>query len=268
MALLPANRIKDINNQYQGIAQSNSNVIGQANFRYQDIMSIYGLIRQVAHIPTVSNSIGTAYAKSQAIQAQKIKRCVIAPTYLEENDSGAITHYFFDAILSTTHITRREITSHPVQYRASLTDHSYQLPAEVSLDIGMSDVMDTMFLSDPSGTSNNFDYGLGDGKSVKAYQKFVSLQMKGTPFNLYTKLKTYSNMVIASITATDDYKTNQALRCRIELREIFIGELGKSSRDAYTNGPSVETTEKAAQVKSVNKGPIQSFASQLLGHGK
>lgn len=268
MALLPANRIKDINNQYQGIAQSNSNVIGQANFRYQDIMSIYGLIRQVAHIPTVSNSIGTALATSNAIQAQKAVKALIVPTYLEEDDSGAITHYFFDAVLSTTHITRREITSHPVQYRASLTDHSYQLPAEVSLDIGMSDAMDTWYYTSPSGIANEFDYGTGNGKSVKAYQKFVSLQMKGTPFNLYTKLKTYSNMVIASITATDDYKTNQALRCRIELREIFIGELGKSSKDAYTNGPSVEATERAAQVKSVNEGPIQSLASKLLGHGK
>lgn len=267
MPLLPADRIKDINSQYQGIAQSNSNVIGQANARYQDIMSIYGLLRQVAHVPTVSNSIGTAYAVSQAVAAQKATKVkvVVAPTYLEEDSSGVISHYFFDAVLSTTHTTRREVTSHPVQYRASLTDHSYQLPAEVSLDIGMSDVMDTWYLPSVAvGISNNFGYGAGNGKSVRAYQKFVSLQMKGTPFNLYTKLQTYKNMIIVNITATDDFRTNQALRCRIDLREIFIGKLGEASRDKYINEPSGTVAEKTAQVKSVDDGWVRSIGLPLL----
>src|SRR3972149_4267465 len=52
--------------------------------------------------------------------------------------------YFFDAFIRQEHRTTRRITEHPVQDGANISDHSYQLPAQLTLEIGMSDAMDAV----------------------------------------------------------------------------------------------------------------------------
>jgi hypothetical protein len=94
--------------------------------------------------------------------------------------------YFFDAVHRIEHLRGMQATEHPVQLGAAVTDHVYQLPGRVTLDIGMSDVMDTYV---------HGQYTTAKSKSVSCYQTMVELQQKRIPMTLvrFLTLNTIQN---------------------------------------------------------------------------
>ena len=179
------------------------------------------------------------------------------------------TSYFFDAIISSDHTAQRKITSHPVQWGANISDHSYQEASTVTLNIGMSDAMDSF--------SSSFEYvkGNGDqyvyptdgfGKSVNAYNLFLEIQKTGVLINLVTHLKTYNNMLIERIQAHDDYKTSSSLRCTITFKEVFLSEMRTIEKSRYPSASTGGTNKRVEAVE--DSGPFVSFVAEMLGMGK
>lgn len=167
---------------------------------------------------------------------------------------GQPTYLVFDAILRAEHTRELRRTEHPIQTSASspvtsITDHAYMLPARVTLEIGMSDAMDS-FASD-LWTSNA-------SKSVSAYQTLVDLQRTRTLVSLTTRLDTYSNMLVESIIPTDTYKTRHGLRATVVFSEVFLAD-----GTAVSSGISFNTsTDDIAQSLSAR---AQTTASTALG---
>ena len=56
--------------------------------------------------------------------------------YCKTNIGG----YFFDGIMNINHSRELEITENPVETGASIVDHSYVKPAELTMQVLMSDV--------------------------------------------------------------------------------------------------------------------------------
>jgi len=125
--------------------------------------------------------------------------------------------YFFDAVFKTDMVKDRRITQHPVQTGANISDHSYQVPTKLMMEIGVSDIMD-------SYADNQWE---GDSRSVSAYQKLVDLQKLGQPLSVSTRLDDFENMVIVSISVKEDVKTRYALRAEITLQEIITATVVK-----------------------------------------
>jgi len=125
---------------------------------------------------------------------------------------SALTTYFFDAVLRADHRQELHPTSHPVQGGAAITDHAYMMPAHVTLEIGMSDVMDRYTAG---------SYTSDASKSVSAYRALLYLQSLRIPLQLTTRLNTYQNMLIESIEASDDYNTRYGLRAHVNFIQIF-----------------------------------------------
>jgi hypothetical protein len=135
----------------------------------------------------------------------------------------------FDAVLELEHEQRLEKTHHPVQTGADISSHAYLMPPRVAMYIGMSDAMDaysngvnaanTVGGATP-GTVSPFS-GASTSKSVNAYQTMVALQAARQPLTVTTRLRTYTNMMIVSISPREDYKTITGLRMRIEFEQIF-----------------------------------------------
>jgi hypothetical protein len=172
----------------------------------------------------------------------------LQPIYVVPKTS--IGGYVFDAVLSTQHESTLSITSHPVESGAAISDHSYVNPAQVTLQIAMSDV------AHPIGDQ----FSGGRSRSVTAYQLLLQLQEQRIPLQLTTRLKSYSNMLVQSISAPDDVKTFHALRATVVLKEIFSA--------------TVETVKISARphlTDATPKGEVQpvpadeSTASQILG---
>lgn len=160
------------------------------------------------------------------------------------------TIYAFDAEIQIEHEQQLRKTEHPVQTGASISDHAFLEPARLILDIGMSDAMDAYF--NPSTWSGN------SSKSVSAYQTMLAMQFSRIPLSITTRLRSYQNMVIESLTPTDTYKTANGLRMRVELGQIFLAIVSQSTVSARpqdtstTNLGTVNTQPPSAAQQQLN----------------
>jgi len=139
------------------------------------------------------------------------------PVYDEDGQPTTNTvDYFFDAVIRAEHTQSLRVTEHPVQTGACIVDHAYQMPARLTLEIGMSDAMDTFMNGQFSGDIT---------KSVSAYQTLLDIQSSKKPLQVVTRLNVYDNMVIEHIHAADDFKTLYGLRAMVSLRQIITAQV-------------------------------------------
>lgn len=139
-----------------------------------------------------------------------------ARTYIEDEEENM---WIFDAVIKIEHLLSQRITQHPVQTGANITDHSYALPARISLEIGMSDVMDS-FIPGQWGSDSS-----EPTKSVMAYQTMLKWKDTGAPLRLVTRLGEYYPMVIENISSPDTKETKYGLRCFVTFQQIFTSEI-------------------------------------------
>jgi LysM repeat protein len=133
----------------------------------------------------------------------------------------------FDAVLSTSHVSKLTATSHPVEGGANITDHAFVDPAELTIEIGMTDCN-------------------GVGVSDKMFAELQSLQKSRQPIAIQTRFKRYSNMLIMSMSTPDDYKTVNALKSVLMCREIIV-----------VGTRTVTTSGQGQKAGSTNNGTVQ-----------
>ncbi len=165
------------------------------------------------------------------------------------------TTYVFDAVLELEHEQRLEKTHHPVQTGADISSHAYLMPPRVVMYVGMSDAMDayangtnaanTVGGATP-GNVSSFS-GSSTSKSVNAYQTMIALQAARQPLTVTTRLRTYTNMVITSVSPREDYKTITGLRMRIEFEQIFTALTTSASIDPASSVAPLTARPDATQ---------------------
>jgi len=129
-----------------------------------------------------------------------------------------------------------EITQHPVQQGATVTDHAYLKPATVSIKI--------MFNAD-------------DAPLTETYSKLRQLQASREPFDVVTGKRAYKNMLFKSLGQTNDAQTENVLSISAELQEIFIVQVESTTvppRRQQANPGKTGATENAGQ-KSAQPAP-------------
>ena len=163
---------------------------------------------------------------------------------------------FFDAFTELTHTRETEITENPVASGASMVDHAYVKPAELEVQIAMSDVHASL-------VDNQFE-GAGS-RSVKAWDLLKQLQAQRIPLSVLTRLEQYDNMLISKIEATDDADTIHALKATVSLKEIPVARVKTVkisaaptiTDSAYTgmvDGVTTSDTEKQSILYMLFKG--------------
>lgn len=152
--------------------------------------------------------------------------------------------FFFDAVMEEIHTSRLTITQHPVQSGASLTDHAFLEPRELTLEVRMSDVMGSLVTG---------QYASDASKSVSAYRKFCELQEARSPLVIQTRLKRYENMLLESITAPDTKETKYGLKCTLKFREVILGEIVTGGRTGriHAGGIGSGGTKKGVPVSQM-----------------
>jgi hypothetical protein len=143
----------------------------------------------------------------------------ISKQVVEDAGSGQAAErigYFFDAFLKESHTGSVRITDHPVQGGASISDHAYNLPDKLTIEIFVSDVMDVL-------VKNQFsEYTT---KSVSAYEVLRELKEARQPLEINTRLRIYEDMIIENMFITDDYKSRNSLRCSVSFRQIIMASV-------------------------------------------
>lgn len=121
--------------------------------------------------------------------------------------------FIFDAVLDLRHQSTLTITEHPVETGATISDHAFINPRQLTIQIGMSDVAHDII---------GDKFSQGNSRSITAYQELKNLQISRMPFQVITRLDTYDNMLIKRMDTADDYTTRWGLKVVIELIEIYI----------------------------------------------
>ena len=160
---------------------------------------------------------------------------LFTPRYL-----GDVT---FDAVVEETHSTTMEITSHPIESGASISDHAFLLPEELIVIGYLSNhefkaskgensqptLMDTAVRNRHYGRSG-IVHGSGESRLSAAYEALVTIQRLRKLVTVQTGLMLYTKMAIQSLTVTNNPEHDSSAMFRCELKKLNIVESEHVSR--------------------------------------
>lgn len=149
------------------------------------------------------------------------------------------------AIVEEAYHDELQITEHPVETGAAITDHAYKKPAEIVLMCGWSNSNTKALFSSAlalftGGSISGVDYVGG------VYAQLLALQEARTPFPVTTTRRQYDNMLIQSLDVTNDKTTSNALFVTARLRQIILvstqeTSLPDVSKQAYPSATAAPT---------------------------
>lgn len=122
-----------------------------------------------------------------------------------------------DVVVSEKHSDTLEITEHPVETGAAISDHAYKRPSELVMEVGFAgggSLLD--FANELTGTS------LLGMSPRETYQKLLDIQAERKPFDVVTGKRIYKNMLLRGIEVTTDKTTENVLSAVLTLREVII----------------------------------------------
>jgi len=146
-----------------------------------------------------------------------------------------------------------QITEHPVELGANITDHSFKRPAELIIRCGWSNssldallgAVDGLLTAITGGDLFGSDYVSG------VYNQLLALQNARVPFSVATGKRIYQNMLMRSLALTTDPATENALLVTMVCREVLIVETRATTlppRDQQANPQdTAETTNRGTQ---------------------
>lgn len=193
--------------------------------------------------------------------------------------------------LQEVHTDTLEITDHPVEQGASITDHAFKRPAELVITCAWS--------NSPSGNGSNslLDAGLAatvlglqgansatvltgavggglggaisqTGAGIQAlltgnspnqvkgiYQQLLKLQEERIPFDVSTGKRSYTNMLVRSLQVTTDKTSENALQVVATLRQIIL----------VSTKPLSQAAPPEAQRFAESTNPVTNFGTKVLG---
>jgi hypothetical protein len=175
----------------------------------------------------MSNFLQTGVGIAAAIGGEVVS-AYFSPKRSITSSMGSFQSYI---TLEERHHDEVVITDHPVEQGASISDHAYKKPAEVTLTLA--------WTNSSLGSITSLQFG---NYSDFAYKQLLALQASRTPFALSTGKRRYTNMLIQSISVTTDAKTENSLIATIHCREVIIVQTTTTQLQPAANMASPQKT--------------------------
>jgi hypothetical protein len=145
-----------------------------------------------------------------------------------------------------------EVTEHPVQSGAAITDHSFLRPKEITIRCGWSNsnnssVASTVLAAFTGGSLSTSDYVSG------VYSQLLQLQQSRQKFSVVGTLLTYPNMLMTSLSIDRDKDSSSALMCTVTCREVIIVDTVMVGATTATLSSPVDN-QAASQLGTVTLG--------------
>lgn len=201
-------------------------------------------------------------------------RGIFNPT---KSDGTQLADIIAQATIEENHHDELEITEHPVEQGAAISDHAFKRPAEVIIKMGWS--------NSPSGPGSLIKAGIGfaaasspgvqqvangvgvgmavqslltgsETDQIKAiYQRLLELQATRALFDVYTGKRVYHNMICKSLAVQTDFKTENSLFVTITCKQLILVntetvtfQKDKQANPAATSSPVDKGTKTLRQV--------------------
>jgi hypothetical protein len=154
-----------------------------------------------------------------------------------------------------------EVTQHPVEAGAEITDHSFMRPAELVMRCGWSNSTPVAALG--AAVSLFSGGSLSTSDTVGAiYSQIRAIQLRRQPLSVTTSIRNYTNMLITSVSLTRDKNTSQALMVTATMKQIII-----VSTQATTLAPMANQANPAGSAETTNVGPQALISGQTPAPG-
>jgi hypothetical protein len=143
--------------------------------------------------------------------------------------------------ISEHHDDDLEVSDHPVELGAEVSDHAFKRPVRVGVVIG---------------------WGAGLLLPLSLiYQQLLDLQASAKPFDIVTGKRSYKNMVIASIAVTTDVDSENILLIRLSCREVIIVQTQVTTMPPAANQASPQSTAAPQNSGTVQTAPAATVPS-------
>lgn len=158
-----------------------------------------------------------------------------------------------------------EITEHPVEAGAQITDHSFKRPMGLFLHCGWTDSSATALLG---ALGNLLGIGAGGGASSSGgfvggamaasdyvagvYSQLIQLQESRQPFSITTGLRNYDSMLMTILRVERDHSKRYALFVEAEFQQVII-----VSTSTATMAPQANQKNPASTAQTVDAGSQQ-----------
>ncbi len=165
-----------------------------------------------------------------------------------------IAGYFFDGFMSVEHSRKLTITQNQVETGAAIVDHAYVNPANVTMQISMSDVHQSII----PGQFSELTF-----RHTSAWAVLKQIQENRIPVDIFTKLGYYKNMLIEEISATDTKETFRALDATVKLVEIPVARV-KTVKISKASQTTIDTKMAEVQVDDVDRSILSRITGQMV----
>lgn len=135
-----------------------------------------------------------------------------AMLYCKTNIGG----YFFDGFLEVGLNSSLTVTSNPTDEGSSISDHAYLNPREITMNVVMSDVHQSLI---PGQFSERYS------RSISAYGILSEIQKKRIPVSVHCRLGLFHNMLISNLSAVDNSDTLYGLNANVTLIELPVARV-------------------------------------------
>ncbi|MEE3504831.1 hypothetical protein QN399_00890 [Pseudomonas sp. 10C3] len=117
-----------------------------------------------------------------------------------------------------------QITEHPVELGANITDHSFKKPPDLYIRCGWSNASLAGVLGGITGLVSALSGGSAFGSDYvsSVYNQLLALQASRIPFDVSTGKRLYTNMLMRSLGVTTDEKSEYTLMVIAVFKQIII----------------------------------------------
>ncbi len=125
-------------------------------------------------------------------------------------------------MISETHVDNLQITEHPVERGAPISDHAYKQAVEVTVKCGWSNADYAALFGSPVVQFDKFGSTTQSEYIDAIYSQLLALQASRVPFDAVTSRRRYANVLLKSLNLTHDASTGAALMLTATLHQIRI----------------------------------------------
>lgn len=167
-------------------------------------------------------------------------------TIIPQGQIGDIT---VQATLEEVHTDFLEVTEHPVQFGAAITDHSFKRPSQLVMRCGWTNSTAGQLI-DAAFALVSDSYAATSDDVAAIHSQLRAIQESRQPFTVVTTLRVYQNMLLTSLVVTRDEKTSQALMVTATMRSVII-----VTTQATTQAAASNQTNPASTLDTTQLGP-------------
>jgi hypothetical protein len=177
-----------------------------------------------------------------------------------QGNIGGIT---IDTTVEELYEDSLEVTEHPVELGALITDHSYKRPMEILLRCGWSDANSSAALdalasltgtNSPTSQTGGFTGGAMAASDYIAgiYSQILQLQESRQTISVVAGLRSYDSMLITRCTVRRDQRTQTTLLLEAHCRQVIL-----VSTSSATLPPQANQATPANTAETMNTGTQQ-----------